>query len=210
MLLTLVSGSSFAVPAFGGPAHNFFLAISMNNGYEVTKMLKQGINPNIKDEIRGDPGLILALRENAMDAFDVLLNFPAIDIEAMANNGDTALMIASYTENLVAVRALLNKDAEPNKPGWTALHYASAKGNIEIIQLLLDNSAYIDAESPNGTTPLMMAAKGGFLKAAKLLVQEGADLSLKNQLGLDAVDFAMQNDHRDVAEWLKSRAQVAH
>ena len=59
------------------------------------------------------------------------------------------------------------------------------------MSFLLDHSAYIDAESPNGTTPLMMAARYGSPEAVKLLIQEGADPTLFNQLGLTAKDFAL-------------------
>jgi ankyrin repeat protein len=50
--------------------------------------------------------------------------------------------------------------------------------------------AYIDAGSPNGTTPLMMAARYGTGEAVDLLLAEGADARLKNQQGLTALQFA--------------------
>ena len=56
--------------------------------------------------------------------------------------------------------------------------------------LLLEEHAYIDAASPNGTTPLMMAAHYGTASAVKLLLEGDADPTLKNDLGLSAFDFA--------------------
>ena len=44
-----------------------------------------------------------------------------------------------------------------------------------MMRLLLEESAYIDATSPNGTTPLMMAARYGSPEAVKLLLEEGAE-----------------------------------
>jgi ankyrin repeat protein len=78
------------------------------------------------------------------------------------------------------------------------LHYAATGGQVALIQLLLEHHAYIDAESPNGTTPLMMAAQYGTLAAVKALLQAGADPTLKNQLGLTAEDFAIQAGRQDV------------
>jgi ankyrin repeat protein len=94
-------------------------------------------------------------------------------------------------------RLLIKRDADINHPGWTALHYAASGGHTEIIRLLLDENAYIDAESPNGTTPLMMAARYGNSKAVQLLIEEGSDIQLKNQLGLGAIDFAKQGNRPD-------------
>lgn len=195
-----------AIPhiAAADDAHDFFLTIERNDGYMLGRVLEHGVDPNLKESRRGDPGLVLALREHAMKAFDVLVNTPKIDLEAQSNNGDTALMIASYTGNLAAVIALLEKDVEVNKPGWTALHYAAAIGDCDIIKLLLDKSAYIDAESPNKTTPIMMAARTGQRAAVQLLMEAGADVSLKNEQGLSAADFAIRNEYPDIVKVLQS------
>jgi ankyrin repeat protein len=85
---------------------------------------------------------------------------------------------------------LVERQADINHPGWTPLHYAATNGNPKIIKLLLEESAYIDAESPNGTTPLMMAARYGSTEAVHLLINEDANIHLKNQLGLNALNFA--------------------
>jgi len=190
--------------AVADDAHDFFLAISFNNAYSVRELLQHGVDPNLRESSRGDPSLVFALRENAMKVFTVLLDAPQIDLEAPSNNGDTALMIASYMANKPAVLALLEKNVEVNKTGWTALHYAASSGNCDIIKLLLDKSAYIDAESPNKTTPIMMAARGGQMAAVKLLMEAGADISIKNDQGMSAADFAVTHEFNDVADLLKS------
>jgi uncharacterized protein len=66
--------------------------------------------------------------------------------------------------------------------------------------MLIENSAYIDAESPNGTTPLMMAAMYGTPEAVKLLIEEGADVQLKNAQGLTALQFAQRADRANSVE----------
>jgi ankyrin repeat protein len=68
------------------------------------------------------------------------------------------------------------------------------------MKVLLDSYAFIDAQSPNGTTPLMMAAMYGSSEAVKLLLAEGADTAMKNQLGMTAVDFANKANRPEAAE----------
>ncbi|TFW10560.1 ankyrin repeat domain-containing protein [Oxalobacteraceae bacterium OM1] len=195
--------------AQAGSYDEYFRAAQLNDARTVAGLLAKGFDPNTIEEARGENGLIRALREDAMDVFRVLLNAPGIDLEQKAYNGDTALMIASFKGNIPAVKALLEKGAEPNRPGWTALHYAASEGHDEIVRILLDKSAYIDAESPNKTTPLMMAARGGHILTVKLLLDEGADLMLKNDLGMTALDFAQKSNSKDIAEGLAYRMQQA-
>jgi uncharacterized protein len=201
----------FGMPCavLAGAYVDFFRAVKVDDAAAVQSLLARGLDPNLIEAERGDTGLILALREKSMKVFDVLLNAKEVDLEAKARNGDTALMIACYKGNLPAVQALLDKGAEVNKPGWTPLHYAAAIGNNKIVQILLDKSAYIDAESPNKTTPMMMAARGGHILTIKLLLDEGADATLKNDLGMSAIDFAEQNEFTDIVEGLTYRLKKA-
>lgn len=195
--------------AFAGAYEDFFLAVRNNREQAVKSLLARGLDPNLIEPERNDTGLILALREESMKVFEVLLNAEGIDIEAKSRNGDNALMIACYKGNKPAVEALVAKGAEVNRPGWTPLHYAAASGSDEIVRLLLDKSAYIDAESPNKTTPIMMAAREGHIYTVKLLLDEGADASLKNELGMTAIDFARSHGHLDIVEGLTYRLKKA-
>ena len=199
----------FPVAALAGSYDDYFKAVQLDDPAVVTALLRRGLDPNMIEEARGDTGMILALREGSMNVFAVLLNAADTKLEAQARNGDTALMVAAYKRNKRAVEALLAKDAEVNKPGWTALHYAAAIGDNEIVQLLLDKSAYIDADSPNKTTPIMLAARGGHIRTVKLLLDEGADATLKNDQGLTAIDFARKYDFHDIVEGLTYRLKKA-
>ena len=195
--------------ALAGAFEDYFQAVQLNNAAGVRSLLQRGFDPNTVEPERGDSGLILALREKAMRVFDVLLNTPGINLEIRARNGDTALMLAAFKVNRPALEALLAKGAEVNQTGWTALHYAAASGNNDIVQLLLDHFAYIDAESPNKTTPIMMAARSGHILTVKLLLEEGADATLKNDAGMTAIDFANKFNHKDIGEGLTHRLKKA-
>jgi hypothetical protein len=82
------------------------------------------------------------------------------------------------------------------------LHYAATNGQTEMIRLLLEHHAFIDAQSPNGTTPLMMAASYGSPEAVKLLIESGADFVMRNQKQMSALDFAQRASRPDAVELL--------
>lgn len=191
--------------AWAGAFEDYFEAVKRNDARAVQSLLQRGFDPNAAEEQRGDTGMILALRHDSMDVFRVLLGARGTDLEMKIRNGDNALMIAAYRRNKAAVEALVAKGAQINRPGWTALHYAAAAGSNEIVSFLLERHAYIDAESPNRTTPLMMAAWGGHILTVKLLLEEGADAALRNDVGMDVVDFAKKGGFPDIVDGLNYR-----
>ncbi len=184
---------------------DWFRAIRANDVHRCRALLERGFDVNTVEAERFDTGLIVAVRERAAKVFRLLVDTPGVHIDARSRNGDTALMIAAYLSDAVAVQALLERGAEVNRTGWTPLHYAASSGSILVIRVLLDHAAYIDAESPNKTTPLMMAARAGHRSAVQYLLDEGADPSLKNEVGLSAADFARAQGHADLAASLEAR-----
>ena len=198
-----------APPALADAYTDYFRAVGNDNVGEVSSLLQRGFDPNTIEAQRGETGLMLAIQGGSMKVIEALLNARDVNFEARAFNGNTALMVAAYKGLPQVVQMLLDKGAEVNRPGWTALHYAAAIGNNAIVGLLLEKSAYIDAASPNGTTPMMMAARSGHILTVKLLLDEGADATLKNQQGMSAIDFALKFGHKDIAEGLQYQLQKA-
>ncbi|WP_341911364.1 ankyrin repeat domain-containing protein [Polaromonas sp. YR568] len=172
-----------------GSYEDFFAAIKQDNPGAIRQLLTRGFDANTVDP-KGQPGLSLAIQEPSPKATQALLDWPKTNVNALNANGESPLMLAAIKGQLDMVAALIKRDADVNKTGWTPLHYAASKGHLAIMNLLLENHAYIDAESPNGTTPLMMAAQYGTGPAVQLLLDAGADPLLKNQQGLTAIDFA--------------------
>ena len=89
-------------------------------------------------------------------------------MSAAANNGMTPLMMAALKGNIAGVKMLLERGAQVNKSGWSPLHYAATGPEPDLVRLLLERGADVDAASPNGTTPLMMAANYGSPAAVKV------------------------------------------
>jgi ankyrin repeat protein len=182
----------------------FFRAVAIDDARTVKAVLGRGLDPNLHEPERGETGLIIAMRYDAMQVAHVLLAHPKLKVDQPSSNGNTALMMAAFQKNKPAVLALLEKGAQVNRPGWTALHYAAAAGERDIVKLLLARHASIDAASPTGTTPLMLAAREGQEEVVKLLLEEGADAALKDQAWHeDAAQFAIRAQKPWIAEQIR-------
>jgi ankyrin repeat protein len=165
----------------------------------VQTLLDRGVDPNSVSP-QGQYALVLALRKPAPAVAQVLIANPLTRVELRSDKDESPLMLAAIKGQLELCRRLIARNADVNKPGWTALHYAATGGSLEVVQLLLDRYAYIDAESPNGSTPLMMAALYGTSETVKLLLQAGADPTIRNALGLSALDFAQRGNKQDAVD----------
>lgn len=185
--------------SFAGSYEDFFAAIRKDDAQAVTELIRRGFEPNTPDPDGHHP-LMLAVRTGSLKAAEALAKAPKVQVDPRNANDETPLMLAALRGHTDLVRTLIARDADVNKTGWTPLHYAATNGHLAIIQLLIETHAYIDAESPNGTTPLMMAAHYGTPQAVRLLLDEGADPTLKNQQGLSAIDFAQRGNRKDSAE----------
>lgn len=183
-----------SLPARAGSFEDFFTAIRRNDASTIQALIRRGFDPNTVDEA-GQPGLMMAVDLQSMRAVEALLSAPNIEAEVRNKKGESALMLCAIRGDLPLAKLLIEHDADVNKTGWTPLHYAASgtsQNQVEMVRLLLDNAAYIDAASPNGSTPLMMAAMYGRSDVLKVLIEEGADASLRNEKGLTAIDFAQQ------------------
>jgi hypothetical protein len=194
-LYVLISFSS----AHAGSYEDFFRAIMQDEEAQVTALLKRGFDPNTSDPT-GVPGLMLATKESAFKVVNVLLNHPKIRVEVRNAADESPLMLTALKGETELCQRMIRKGADVNKPGWAPLHYAATSGHLAVMRLLLDEHAYIDAASPNNTTPLMMAAHYGTPEAVKLLLEAGADATLRNDLGLTAIDFAHRGKHAGSAD----------
>jgi ankyrin repeat protein len=201
--LVLIGFFVFLSKASAGSYEDFFKAVQLDNVRTVQTLLQRGFDPNTVNP-EGVPALMLAVQEPSLKVAELLASWPQTRTEVRNANDESPLMLAALKGYLPLVKKLVANDADVNKPGWTPLHYAATGGHVPVVDFLLDESAYIDAESPNGTTPLMMAAMYGSPEAVKFLIQAGADLTLKNQLGMTALDFAVRGQRVNARELIET------
>lgn len=177
------------VPAQAQDAVAVQRALNVDDDRTVRRWLEAGGDPNRVDE-RGQPALVLAMRDESFKVAAVLLQHPATRVDAANPAGETALMFAALKGHLDWAQRLVAKGAAINREGWTPLHYAASGGGTDVVRWLLDQGAAIDAPAPNRSTPLMMAARYGASESVELLLARGADTRPRNDRGLTAADFA--------------------
>jgi ankyrin repeat protein len=185
--------------AQAAPYDDFFDAIAHDKESALVNLIFRGFDVNVQDP-KGRSGLYMATAEGSFKVAKVLLDWNKTDVNLLTPQNESPLMMAALKGHTALAKQIIARGGDVNKTGWTPLHYAATGGHLEIIRLLLEENAYIDAESPNGSTPLMMAAMYGTAEAARLLMEEGADATLKNEKGLTAIDFAQIAKRDDVAQ----------
>lgn len=201
-LIVLIGLSVFSLLVGANTADDYFRAVQQDNESRVIALALRGIDLNTVNEKR-EHGLFVALRTGSLKVADFFISQSGVQVDTRTASGESPLMMAALKGHLTQAERLIARKAEVNKPGWTPLHYAATNPepvSRDIVALLLEHHAYIDAESPNKSTPLMMAAHYGHPAVVKLLLESGADPLIKNEQGLTAINFANRSGRVDVAE----------
>lgn len=122
--------------------------------------------------------------------------------------GESPLMVACYSDgdsdDVLKIAKVLIKNATrislSNTAGITALMFASRHGHIEVVKYLLSlNDALhsIDNECKNA---LFHAIEGKQKEIAKILIDAGIDLSVTNNFGCTARNFAYGENQLEIVE----------
>lgn len=200
LYLVLLVHISFAN---AGSYDDFFVALIRDDPGAIQSLARQGFDVNSRDP-KGQPAMVVAIQRDSRRALDALLATPGIDVNALNASGESALMFAAIKGDLGLCERLLERGARVNQSGWAPLHYAASGPNPKIVQLLLARGAEIEAESPNRSTPLMMAARYGSEESVQALLERGADPARRNERELAAADFARLGGRERLAERLQS------
>ena len=130
---------------------------------------------------------------------------PGVQIENISK-GKTPLHLAAQLGNLEMVqliRSCLNLINPTNELGWSVLHLAAANGHVDIVKEIAKDLYQKDPKAgTENWTPFHMAAIQGHLEIVKYLYEVGADISITDKNGCNALDLARRNNHHSIVVFL--------
>jgi ankyrin repeat protein len=210
LFILLLPTSVFAAEKLN---EKFFDAIFFGDHRKVSKFLKEGVDPNIKDP-GGRSALIRASSNGNLRIVKILVEAGA-DLHARDGWGHTALMAASGSKHKKVVRYLLEKDAHRSelncKGKTTSVIKAADSGAIDILELLVtDMKEVLDHTDEDQQTAIMQAARKGDYKTFMYLLKKGASLSGKDKEGKNILHLAAWGANKKIMEELLKRGFDIH
>ena len=187
---------------------------------EVAKVLiEAGALLNQVDRNGNTPLMIASLcHESLREREDVALLLVKAGAEISMNGTyrqQNAFMDAARCGSDYLLKAILDSGENINERdigGGTALIYATAAGKFETVKSLINWGADVNAVDNNGSTALMYAASyrpmmpdpesSTNIEIIKLLIQKGADRSIRNKQKQTAWNIAVNAGNFDVLEML--------
>ena len=178
----------------------------------VRELIDKGavLDPNCYPNQRCKP-LAIAADTGNLEMIRLLIDGGA-DLNGHNAYGDTPLIYAAMSSKpnrretfLLLVESGANVN-EPNCFGMTPFLGSSAEGNVEFVEACLKNGALVNWTFPGScgggqdtkTTALMYAASEGHIDVVRLLLENGADVSIVDAKGHDARYYAKEGGYKDV------------
>ncbi len=112
-----------------------------------------------------------------------------------------SLINAVINKDLALATEILNKSKNSleiinTELGWTALFFAVDNNNLSMVNLLLNRGANPNAVCTQfSRTPLMVAARSGYINIAKALIKHGANVNMQADTGWTALMYAAQSNY---------------
>ena len=164
-------------------------------------LIAAGANVNAANEDTATP-LMLACTNGSAGMINKLLKAGA-NPNTAAWTGETALMKCSHTGNVETVKSLLARgadvNAKENRQRNTALMWAVSQKHSDVVRVLIEHKADVNAATNSGFTPLMFAAQQGDMDSVQMLLEAGASVNQATPEGENALLVASASGHETLS-----------
>ena len=153
----------------------------------------------------GPFGLIVALLPSKANPAAAAPESPAVPGPGVASNsqGERACPFCAETIKAEAIVCrFCSRDLPQVVASDTGLLDAVYRGDLASVQLCLDKGANINAQNPNGATPIFLAAVQNRTELAKILIEHGADITIRNRGGKTPREAAAEQGFTDMLSLL--------
>lgn len=202
---------AMAMPAWAAQPDpvEFGLVVERGDVATVKRWLDEGLDPEYQAAQVGT-GLMVAAWNGNIEMMSLFVARGA-NLRRANRNGEQPLQLAAWNGHGAAVQWLLERGAVLNREGkeWGALHYAVFNGHDNLARQLIARGAEVNARSPNGSTPLMLAAREGREELTRVLLESGADPRAKSDWGDNALTLAMRYDHYRLGKMISTPEEFA-
>ncbi|HEY3825620.1 MAG TPA: ankyrin repeat domain-containing protein [Bryobacteraceae bacterium] len=150
------------------------------------------------------PSIIDAVKSGNHVALRELIRNKA-DVNATEPDGSTALLWASYRDDLESADLLIRAGAKvntANELGVTPLWPAGENGSSAMVRRLLEAGANPNAALLAGETPVMVAARSGYPDVVERLLAKGGNPNAHGSRGQTALMWAVAQKHPEVVKVL--------
>lgn len=133
-----------------------------------------------------------------------------VNLETPNRVGDTALAVAignmQYDVAKLLIEAGANVDIPISGETEESLLMRAATDSPKMTETIVKkNSSLVNKRNNQGETPLMVAARYGSPESLKILMNAGADPTLRNNKGQTAQEIAKESKNKNTFEFLNKR-----
>ncbi len=183
-----------------------YFVFTTNSKMALVKGLEQG-NYKVKD-LMGRSLLYFVAGFGTVEQAQFLLG-KGLNVNEISSNGETPLHMASRFGNLEMVKFLISKGADPlaeTTANETPLYYAIEGEHLDVVKLLLE---YEDVNRGfSWGTYLHLASRLGNAEIVKSLIEKGANVNARNNLGKTPLHYAIEScDVETTKVLLENRAK---
>lgn len=200
-VIALLETATAKQPRKADPGADLIFAAEKGDSALVKQLLAAGADPNQRDSrprSKGFTPLMLAARAGCRETVLALLDGGANlalkdDADPGSDSGFNFLLSEGGFEDLLEAGFSMYR---------TVLHWAAEKGNAEIIRLLIERGADVNAPDRAKLTPLHMAAGIGALETVRHLLKAGADPNVRARDQQTPLHNACRGGNLEIAQAL--------